>query len=73
MTVCVEEVMEEEWAAMKEQNASLPQITPRRKRGAPRMDPMALGSCKRRQTYDTGFDSDDQYEVSVCVCVCVLQ
>ena len=58
VTVCVEEVMEEEWAVLRAENAALPPFTPRRKRGAPRLEPMALGSCKRRQPY-TDFDSDE--------------
>ena len=61
VTVCVEEVMEEEWAVMRAENAALPQFTPKRKRKAPRLEPMALDSCKRRQPqqYDPGFDSDE--------------
>ena len=59
--------MEEEWAVMRAENAALPQITPRRKRGAALLDPVVLGSCKRRQAYEIDTDSD---EVSMLCLFC---
>lgn len=67
--VSVQEVMEQEWEVMRTEDRTLPQITPKRKRGASLLDPARLECCKRSQVYNPAFNSDDEYEVCVCVCV----
>ena len=72
VAVSVQEVMEQEWEVMRTEDRSLPQITPKRKRGASSLiDPARLECSKRSQPYNLAFNSDDEYEVCVCVCVCM--
>lgn len=56
----VHEVMEQEWEKMRTEDATLPQITPQRKRGAPRI---RQECCKRRPPDNPVFSSDEEYEV----------
>lgn len=64
----VQEVMEQEWERMRTEDATLPQITPKRKRRAPRIRPE---SCKRQPPNYPAFSSDEEYEVEI-VYLCIV-